>query len=48
MYKKITTFPKNEQELFVLKSFIAQHENNIKINEKSIKCIETFLNLLTE
>lgn len=48
MYKKITTFPKNEQELFVLKSFIAQHENNIKINEKSIKCIEIFLNLLIE
>ena len=48
MFIKIKNFPKNEQELFILKSFIQQHEHNIKANEKSIKCIEQFLNLLTE
>ena len=29
MFIKIKNFPKNEQELFILKSFIQQHEHNI-------------------
>lgn len=48
MYNKITQFPKNEKELFALKAVIQQHEENIKNNEKSIKCIENFLSLLTK
>jgi len=39
-------FPKNENELVLLKNFINIHEKNIAINEKSVRCVDDFLELL--
>jgi len=39
-------FPKNEAELVVLKNFINVHEKNIANNEKSVRCVDDFLDLL--
>ena len=43
MFEKLEHFPLNEKELVVLKSFINAHEKNISINEKSVYCVDDFL-----
>ena len=48
MYNNIRKFPKNEKELVILKSVINAHENNISRNEKSVRCVNNFLELLEE
>ncbi len=48
MYNNIKKFPKNEKELVVLKNVINAHETNIQRNEKSVRCVDNFLDLLQE
>lgn len=48
MYADIRQFPKNEKELVVLKRVIGAHEDNIARNERSVRAVDNFLELLQE
>ena len=46
MFENLEHFPINEKELLSLKNFINSHEKNIQANEKSVYCVDDFLDLL--
>ena len=46
MFEELEHFPINEKELVILKNFINSHDKNIAINEKSVYCVDDFLDLL--
>jgi len=46
MFEKLEHFPINEKELVVLKNVINANDKNIAINEKSVYCVDDFLDLL--
>ena len=46
MFEKLEHFPINEKELVVLKNVINANDKNRAINEKSVYCVDDFLDLL--